>query len=111
MTTPGLDLAFDAGAGRYDLLTRLNPGYHRHLACAGTQLARRLDTARPHQLLDLGCGSGILPLLLLTRSTALHMTGLELNPEAARVAPAASRSATRSAASSSPSTSKRPWLR
>ena len=36
--------------------------------------------------IDLGCGSGILPLLLLTRSTALHMTGLELNPEAARVA-------------------------
>ena len=32
---------------------------------------------------DLGCGSGILPLLLLTRSEKLHMTGLELMPEVA----------------------------
>ncbi len=36
--------------------------------------------------IDLGCGSGILPLLLLCRSTALHMTGLEINPEAAQIA-------------------------
>ena len=36
--------------------------------------------------IDLGCGSGILPLLLLTRSDRLHMTGLEINSEAARIA-------------------------
>ena len=36
--------------------------------------------------IDLGCGSGILPLLLLTRSTALHMTGLEIVPEVASLA-------------------------
>lgn len=36
--------------------------------------------------IDLGCGSGILPLLLLVRSERLHMTGLEINSEAARVA-------------------------
>ena len=32
--------------------------------------------------IDLGCGSGILPLLLLNRSEKLCMTGLEINEEA-----------------------------
>ena len=36
--------------------------------------------------IDLGCGSGILMLLLAERSERLHMTGLELQPEAAAVA-------------------------
>lgn len=36
--------------------------------------------------IDLGCGSGILSLLLLCRSEKLHMTGLELREEAAALA-------------------------
>ena len=36
--------------------------------------------------IDLGCGSGILPLLLLWRSDRLHMTGLEIDPAAADMA-------------------------
>lgn len=36
--------------------------------------------------IDLGCGSGILPLLLLLRSDKLKMTGLELLPSAADAA-------------------------
>lgn len=36
--------------------------------------------------IDLGCGSGILSLLLLCRGEKLHMTGLELRPEAAALA-------------------------
>ena len=36
--------------------------------------------------IDLGCGSGILSLLLLTASPRLHMTGLELRKEAAVIA-------------------------
>lgn len=36
--------------------------------------------------IDLGCGSGLLPLLLLWRSERLHMTGLEIDPEAAATA-------------------------
>lgn len=55
-TTPGLDRDFDRAAHRYDLLTRLNPGYHRHLAAAARQLADRLGAG--HAVLDLGCGSG-----------------------------------------------------
>ena len=36
--------------------------------------------------IDLGCGSGILSLLLLTKEAGLHMTGLEQREEAAAVA-------------------------
>ena len=36
--------------------------------------------------IDLGCGAGILSLLLLLRAPELHMTGLELQPEAAALA-------------------------
>ena len=52
----GLDDAFDRASSRYDLLTRLNPGYHRHLAAAAAELLRRVGGRGP--LLDLGCGSG-----------------------------------------------------
>ena len=35
---------------------------------------------------DLGCGSGLLMLLLLRRESDLHMAGLEIQPEALRLA-------------------------
>lgn len=57
-TTPGLDRDFDRAASRYDLLTRLNPGYHRHLSAAARELAVRLGQPAASVLLDLGCGSG-----------------------------------------------------
>lgn len=47
---------FDAGADRYDLLTRLNPGYHDHLDRAAQALAEAVPAART--IVDLGCGSG-----------------------------------------------------
>lgn len=53
--------AFDRGAGRYDLLVSLNPGYHAHLRSAARELLRRIRPARgerPAVLLDLACGSG-----------------------------------------------------
>ena len=54
----GADLAaaFDEAAPRYDLMVRLNPGYHRHLRAA----ARALLPLPPDRrgLVDLGCGSG-----------------------------------------------------
>lgn len=52
----GLDDAFDRASARYDLLTRLNPGYHRHLAAAAAELVTRCGSGG--ELLDLGCGSG-----------------------------------------------------
>lgn len=48
---------FDHGANHYDLLVRLNPGYHAHLARAAAELRRRVPDA--DQLIDLGCGTGL----------------------------------------------------
>lgn len=64
-TTPGLDGDFDRASGRYDLLTRLNPGYHRHLAAAARQVADRLRGKAEPRLVDLGCGSGLSTAALL----------------------------------------------
>jgi ubiquinone/menaquinone biosynthesis C-methylase UbiE len=46
---------FDVVAPTYDLLTGMNPGYHRHLRLSAQRLGAR-DGAR---LLDLCCGTGI----------------------------------------------------
>lgn len=50
--------AFDRGAGRYDLMVSLNPGYHRELSRAAAELSARLHGAEGLSLLDLACGSG-----------------------------------------------------
>ena len=36
--------------------------------------------------IDLGCASGVITMILLARSASLHMTGLEIDPEAAALA-------------------------
>lgn len=46
---------FDSVAGRYDLMTALNPGYKKHLRWS----AERLDAPRQGLLLDLCCGTGL----------------------------------------------------
>lgn len=77
-TTPGLDDAFDRAAGRYDLMTRLNPGYHRHLRAAAGELVRRLDgRARPVTVLDLGCGSGSSTAALIEALPTARVVGVD----------------------------------
>ena len=49
-------------------------------------LADFVNTASARRGIDLGCASGAISLLLLTRSPRLHMTGLELVPEAVELA-------------------------
>ena len=49
-------------------------------------LADFIHTGGAARGIDLGCGSGILALLLLWRTETLHMTGLELDAEAAALA-------------------------
>ena len=46
---------FDAIAPTYDLLTGMNPGYHRHLRLS----AERLGCGEGARVLDLCCGTGI----------------------------------------------------
>ena len=49
-------------------------------------LADFADIGRAERGMDLGCASGVLMLLLLWREKSLSMIGLELQPDAARVA-------------------------
>ena len=58
--TTDVPLAFDEAASTYDLMVRLNPGYHRHLRAAARALLERLPRrpGQPLRLADLGCGSG-----------------------------------------------------
>jgi len=76
-TGTGLATAFDRAAGRYDLLTGLNPGYHRHLASAARELARRLGDLPKPRLLDLGCGSGSSTAALLTALPGAGVVGVD----------------------------------
>jgi ubiquinone/menaquinone biosynthesis C-methylase UbiE len=51
--------AFDEAAAGYDLMVRLNPGYHRHLRSAARALVEQLPTGRGRiRIADLGAGSG-----------------------------------------------------
>lgn len=67
---------FDRAAGRYDLLTRLNPGYHRALRRAAADLVARLRPG-PSILLDLGCGSGLSTQALLAAAPEARILGLD----------------------------------
>lgn len=68
--------AFDRAARRYDLLTGMNPGYHRHLDAAARRLAERLTPA-PTLLLDLGCGSGSSTAALLRHLPSARVIGID----------------------------------
>lgn len=59
---------------------------HFRLGTDSVLLGDFVNTCGRTRGIDLGCGSGILPLLLLWRSDRLRMTGLEIDPEAAELA-------------------------
>ena len=59
---------------------------HFRLGTDSVLLADFVNTAGARHGMDLGCASGINLLLLLARTAALHMTGLEIVPEAASLA-------------------------
>lgn len=59
---------------------------HFKLGTDSILLADFVKSAGAKKGIDLGCASGVLGLLLLWRMPRLHMTGLEIVPEAARLA-------------------------
>lgn len=61
---------------------------HFKLGTDSVLLADFVNIGSLRRGIDLGCGSGILPLLLLQKSERLHMMGLEINPAASKVAAA-----------------------
>lgn len=65
---------------------RFAAGEHFPLGTDSVLLADFVPLAGAARGVDLGCASGALGLLLLARSERLHMTGLEIVPEAAALA-------------------------
>lgn len=59
---------------------------HFRLSTDCVLLSAFANTSGAKRGIDLGCASGAIALLLLTRSEKLHMTGLEIVPEAAALA-------------------------
>lgn len=59
---------------------------HFRLSTDSVLLADFVKPAGARRGIDLGCASGVLALLLLTKSERLHMTGVERIPEAAALA-------------------------
>ena len=59
---------------------------HFRLSTDCVLLADFVNTSSAARGIDLGCASGAIGLLLLSRSPRLHMTGLELLPQAAALA-------------------------
>jgi tRNA1(Val) A37 N6-methylase TrmN6 len=65
---------------------RLIQAAHFRLGTDCVLLADFVNTTGAKRGIDLGCASGALMLLLLERAPGLHMTGLEIVPEAAALA-------------------------
>jgi len=64
---------FDRVSRGYDLLCKLNPGYHKHLWCS----ARRLELTGEARVLDLCCGSGLSTVALRTELPQAQLVGLD----------------------------------
>ncbi len=65
--------AFNQVAGRYDLLTALNPGYRKHLRWS----ARRLELEPGSRILDLCCGTGLSTEALAAEVRNADIVGLD----------------------------------
>ncbi|HEX2177594.1 MAG TPA: class I SAM-dependent methyltransferase [Nocardioidaceae bacterium] len=66
---------FDAAAEHYDLLVRLNPGYHKHLRMSACRL--HLQASPRPRLLDLGCGTGASTAALLRVHPRAEVVGVD----------------------------------
>jgi ubiquinone/menaquinone biosynthesis C-methylase UbiE len=64
---------FDEVAPTYDLLTTLNPGYHRHLRLS----AERLEVRPEARILDLCCGTGASTEALVSVHPRARIEGLD----------------------------------
>ncbi|OAV60529.1 class I SAM-dependent methyltransferase [Enteractinococcus helveticum] len=71
--------AFTTSARRYDLLTKLNPGYRRELRSATRTLAELLEapTGRRPVIWDLGCGTGLSTQAILETLPDAQIVGVD----------------------------------
>jgi ubiquinone/menaquinone biosynthesis C-methylase UbiE len=84
ITTANVSQAFDEAAPSYDLMVRLNPGYHDHLRSAAEALVELLPAGGPSELrlADLGCGSGASTRALVRASYAAGVRPLVVGIDA-----------------------------
>lgn len=68
---------FSFSARRYDLLTRLNPGYRRELRRAARKLAASLAKQDSPIIWDLGCGTGLSTQALLDTVPQARVVGID----------------------------------
>ncbi len=66
---------FDRVAGRYDLLTGMNPGYKKHLRWSAERM--RMGAGQDVKLLDLCCGTGLSTEALVKTYPRAEITGLD----------------------------------
>jgi ubiquinone/menaquinone biosynthesis C-methylase UbiE len=66
---------FDRVAGRYDLLTGMNPGYKKHLRWSAERM--RMSASSDVKLLDLCCGTGLSTEALVKTYPRAEITGLD----------------------------------
>lgn len=71
-----LTAAFDRGAGRYDRLVALNPGYRAQLRRSARRL-RLPDGGAGRRVLDLGCGTGASTAALAAVLPAAEIVGVD----------------------------------
>ena len=67
-------------------VTLLQPGEHFRLSTDSVACAWFARFAKHDRIADLGCGSGAIALMLLASDPTLTVTGIELQPEAAKTA-------------------------
>ena len=74
----GIFTAFNRVASRYDLLSALNPGYHKHLDWSAERLEIR-DEGEGARLLDLCCGTGLSTVPVVERYPRATVAGLDMS--------------------------------
>jgi ubiquinone/menaquinone biosynthesis C-methylase UbiE len=72
----GIFRAFDRVASRYDLLSGLNPGYHKHLRWSAERLEIE-NEGEGSRILDLCCGTGLSTEPLVRLYPRAAITGLD----------------------------------
>ena len=75
---------------RFDYLWQGGPEFaqsdHFRFGTDSVLLGNFVSLSGAKRAIDLGCASGVISLLMLARSSTLHVTGIEINPEAAALA-------------------------
>ena len=86
-------VVFGGGAGRvaqFDYLWEGGPEFaqskHFRFGTDAVLLGNYMNLTGAKKAIDLGCASGVIALLMLARSRTVHVTGLEINADAADLA-------------------------